>query len=59
MDAVLLSIRDAAKALSLGRSTVYELIHEGRLVTITVGRRRLVRADSVLAFAAGSPIPAD
>lgn len=51
MDALLLSIPEAAKALSLGRSKLYELIGQGRLQTVTIGRRRLVRAESVRALA--------
>ena len=48
---LLYSIPDAAKALSLGRSKLYELITEGRLETVNIGRRRLVRAESVRALA--------
>jgi excisionase family DNA binding protein len=50
---ILCSIPDAAKALGLGRSKVYELIGEGRLEALTIGRRRLVRVESVRAIAAG------
>lgn len=56
MDAMLLSIPDAAKALSLGRSKIYDLIGEGRLETVTIGRRRLVRVDSVKALALGEAV---
>jgi excisionase family DNA binding protein len=51
--ALLISITDAAKALGIGRSKAYELIAEGRLETVTIGRRRLVRTDSVRALALG------
>lgn len=51
MDALLCGIPDAAKALGLGRSKIYELIGEGRLETVTIGRRRLVRVASVKALA--------
>lgn len=51
MEALLCSIPDAAAALGLGRSKVYELIGEGRLETISIGRRRLVRVASVKALA--------
>lgn len=51
MEPVLCSIPDAAKALSLGRSKVYELISENQLETVTIGRRRLVRVESVRALA--------
>jgi excisionase family DNA binding protein len=43
LDTLLCSIPDAAKALGVGRSKLYELIGEGRLETVTIGRRRLAR----------------
>lgn len=52
-DAYLFSIDDAAKALGIGRSKTYQLISQGRLLTVTIGRRRLVRIDSVKAIALG------
>ena len=51
LETLLLSICDAGKALSLGRSKIYELINEGRLTTVSIGRRRLIHADSVKALA--------
>ena len=53
MEPLLQSIPDAAKALSVGRSKLYELISNGELQTVTIGRRRLVRTDSIRAFAFG------
>lgn len=53
MDTLLCSIPDAARALGVGRSKLYELIGEGRLETISIGRRRLVRTNSIRAFALG------
>lgn len=50
---LLLSIEDAATALAIGRSKTYQLISEGRLLTVNIGRRRLVRIDSVRAVANG------
>ena len=50
---VLLSIVKAGEALSIGRSKTYDLINEGKLVTVTIGRRRLVRTDSIEALARG------
>ena len=49
----LLSIEKAAEALSIGRSKTYDLINQGKLITISIGRRRLVRADSVKAIVLG------
>jgi excisionase family DNA binding protein len=46
----LLTIPDAADALSIGRSTLYEEIAAGRLRSVKVGRRRLIPAESVAAY---------
>lgn len=59
MDELLCSIPDAARALGLGRSKVYELISAGSLQTVTIGRRRLVQTKSVRALALGKPIRRD
>ena len=50
---LLLSIEDAAAALAIGRSKAYQLMSEGRLLTVQIGRRRLVRIDSLRAIANG------
>lgn len=50
---LLCSIPDAANALSISRSKTYELITQGVLLTVTIGRRRLVRLDSVNAIVFG------
>lgn len=47
MEPLALSINDTAKTLSLGRTSIYALIREGRLETIKLGRRTLIRAASV------------
>lgn len=39
---VLYRVDEAAEALRLSRSVVYELIRSGQLRTVKVGRRRLV-----------------
>jgi excisionase family DNA binding protein len=51
MQPILCSIPDAAKALGLGRSKTYQLIACGELKTVTIGSRRLVRIESIKAFA--------
>lgn len=51
--AYLFSIEDAARALGIGRSKTYQLISQGTLLTVQIGRRRLVRIDSVEAIALG------
>ena len=50
---LLCSISDAAAALGVSRSKAYELISEGALLTVAIGRRRLVRTDSIRAIAYG------
>lgn len=47
MEPLALSINDTAKVLSLGRTSVYALIRGGRLETIKLGRRTLIKAASV------------
>ena len=47
MEPLALSINEAAKALSVGRTSIYALIGEGRLEAFKLGRRTLIRMDSV------------
>lgn len=45
-------VPDACRLLSVGRSTLYELIASGKLLSVTIGRRRLIAASEVERFAA-------
>ena len=47
MEPILVSIAETAKALSLGHTSVYELINTGELDTRKMGRRRLVTVTSI------------
>jgi len=47
MEPVTISITGAAKALGLGRTTIYALIADGRLETIKLGRRHLIKTASI------------
>jgi excisionase family DNA binding protein len=47
MEPLAYSINDAAKALGVGRTTIYVLINSGQLETFKIGRRTLVKADSL------------
>ncbi len=47
MEKLAYSINETAKVLSLGRTSIYALIAEGRLATVKLGTRRLVMAESV------------
>jgi excisionase family DNA binding protein len=46
----LLSVREAADALGIARSTLYTEIGAGRLRSVKVGRRRLVPASALTAY---------
>lgn len=50
MDAVLVSITDAARMLGIGRTKTYDLITEGLLETVSIGSRRLVKVASITAL---------
>lgn len=50
--AVLYRVEEAAEALRLSRSGVYELIRSGRLRSVKCGNRRLVPVVAVVEFAA-------
>ncbi|MFG1349676.1 helix-turn-helix domain-containing protein [Xanthobacter autotrophicus] len=39
---LLVSLPDAAKALGVGRSTIYELMRAKKLESVAVGRRRMI-----------------
>ncbi len=47
MEAIAVSINDAAKALGLGRTSIYAMITDGRLESFKLGRRRLVTVASI------------
>lgn len=52
MERVLVTIEEAAGALGIGRSTVYKLMNAGELVQAKIGRRSLLTAVSIRAYAA-------
>lgn len=47
MEPLAVSIIDASKALGLGRTSIYSLIGDGRLEAFKLGRRTLVKTDSI------------
>jgi excisionase family DNA binding protein len=49
---ILLTVEEAAHKLSVGRTTVYELMRRGELRYITVGRVRRVPIEAVSEFVA-------
>jgi excisionase family DNA binding protein len=47
---VLLNIPEAACALGIGRSLLYELLAGGEIASVSIGRRRLIPADALAAY---------
>lgn len=47
MEPLAISIKDAATALGLGRTSIYAMIADGRLEAFKVGRRTLVTMASI------------
>lgn len=47
---LLLSLADAAEVLSMKRTSMYELISRGDVVSVKIGKRRLVTAESLEAY---------
>ncbi|KAB8171126.1 helix-turn-helix domain-containing protein [Streptomyces sp. 3MP-14] len=48
----LLTVEEAARRLSIGRTTCFGLISSGELESVPVGRLRRVPADAITAFVA-------
>jgi excisionase family DNA binding protein len=51
MELLAISINETAKALGIGRSSVYTLLKTGRLDAIKIGRRTLLTTESIMALA--------
>jgi excisionase family DNA binding protein len=47
---MLLSINETAKALGLGRTSIYNFIKKDRLETVKLGRRTLIKVSSIKAL---------
>lgn len=47
MEPLAVSVNDAAKALGLGRTSIYSMIGDGRLDTFKLGRRTLIKTASI------------
>lgn len=50
-----LTVREAADALGIGRSSLYEQLHSGNLRCVRVGSRVLVPAQALVDFLASAP----
>jgi len=47
MERLAYSINETARALSLGRTSIYAMIADGRLDAFKLGRRTLIKAESI------------
>ena len=47
MEKLAYSINEAARTLSLGRTSIYAMIADGKLEAFKFGRRTLVKGDSI------------
>jgi excisionase family DNA binding protein len=45
---LLVTVAKACELLSLGQTTVYQMLRDGRLERITIGRRTLITYESIL-----------
>ena len=50
MEPLTVTVAGARHALGIGTTKIYELIGEGRLRTVKIGRRTLIRIDSIHAL---------
>jgi len=51
-DARLLTVEEAARRLSLGRTTLYALLKDGQITSVRVGRLRRIPAEALDAYTA-------
>jgi excisionase family DNA binding protein len=52
---ILLTVEEAAKALAVSRTMIFQLIRTGQLITVRIGRLRRVPTWAVEDFARGDP----
>lgn len=50
MEPLTVTVASARKALGIGNTKLYQLIGQGQLQTIKIGRRTLIRTDSIHAL---------
>ena len=46
----ILSVSEACEALSIGKNTIYDLLHKGILKSIKVSRKYLIPKDFIIEF---------
>lgn len=49
-DKLAYSTEDAATALSIGRTVLFDLLRQGEIISVKIGRRRVIPATSLQAY---------
>lgn len=47
MDVLAVSVNEAARILGIGRTSLYSMIHAGRIESLKLGRRTLIKTASL------------
>lgn len=47
MQPITCSVNEAAKAIGVSRATLYNYINDGKIDSVRIGRRRLVKVSSI------------
>lgn len=50
MQPIAVSINDACRFIGIGRTKMYSLISEGRVASVKLGKRNLIKVDSLHAL---------
>lgn len=50
MNSDMMTVEEARASARVCRATIYKLINNGHVVSIKIGRKRLIRADSLSRF---------
>lgn len=53
MEKLAYSIKETAAVLGVGRTSIYAMVGDGRLETFKVGRRTLIKVESIRRFVDG------
>jgi excisionase family DNA binding protein len=52
MEPITVTVDGAKKAIGIGTTKLYELINDGKLETVKIGRRTLIKTESIRALVA-------
>lgn len=52
MEPITVTVNDACRIMGCGRNLIYDMLADGRLESIAIGRRRLITTESIRRFVA-------